>query len=179
MQMRKWREDEWWVISRKFVLHCGLPQGSQALLRSARSGRAVRRDRIFKYRPFAEEVDGGWTVADALGLLRASLTADLGRRGLEPELVGPNGERPDAGATFAAIRRWLPGPAVSEAEERRVREAEIEAAAALAEDRLRAAEAGREPGAVCAGHVRALARRFGRAEVEAALAALPPGGGRR
>ena len=25
MQMRKWREDEWWVISRKFVEHCGLP----------------------------------------------------------------------------------------------------------------------------------------------------------
>ena len=176
MQMRKWREDEWWVISRKFVEHCRLPRGSKAVLRSARSGRAVRRDRIFKYRPFADEADDDWTAARALGLLRASLTADLSRRRLEPELVGPNGETPGGDTPLAEIRRWPPARPGPETEGQRFREVEIEEVAALAETALKAVEMRREPDAVCAGHVRALARRFGPAAVRAALDSLPEGG---
>jgi len=173
MQMKKWREDEWWLLSRKFVEHCALPDGSKVVLRSARSGRVVRRDRVFKYRPFEGEAQEDWTVARLLDMLEASLTADLRRRGLELELAGPNGETPDCGETLAALRRWPSRRAVSAAERQRLHEAAVEDVASLAENSMKAVEARREPDAVCAGYLLALARRFGRAEVAAALKALP------
>ncbi len=173
MQMKKWQEDEWWVLSRKFVEHCKLPNGSKVVLRSARSGRVVRRDRVFKYRPFEEEAQEDWTAARLLDTLEASLTADLRLRRIDLELVGPNGETPDGGETLAALRRWPPRKAVSATELRRLHEATVEEVASLTERNMKAVEARREPNAVCTGYLLALVRRFGRAEVEAALNALP------
>ena len=170
MKNRKWKRDQWRVVSRKFTERHELPHGSKVVLRHIDSGRQARSDRVFKYRRFKDRAPGDYTVLQLLEeYLRPRLSIDLHERGLEPKLVGPYGERMAGNTKLKTVRRWEGRPTRSEVEARQYRDAEIEEVANEADHYLASAESGREPDVVCSGVVQALIHRFGKPEVMHAL----------
>ena len=96
---------------------------------------------------------------------------NLATRGLQPKLVGPNGEEPNGNTRVKRVRGWQPLPTPNEVAAEEAREAEIEEIAQAADLDIRDAEEFRDhPDLVLRGYARALIRRYGAGAAKASIA---------
>lgn len=108
----KIRSSVWSDFSQRIVRVHGLPRGTELRLYRLSDGRRVRSDFGVKRRAVnrtsVAQLEGTDRVSDLLADARDLLSTDIGARGLEMRMYGPNGVRINGNTHLQTVRNMEP-----------------------------------------------------------------------